>query len=891
MDKVLDTGEWVMQRGGSADDAAWSLVASDNATIRRDYIRLLGEGDDNSTAWSGRYKNEFGNMYGEVHEDMIFDLRGARLETEGNSLSLDFSSCPERTTQFASAIWHCGGLICAYNYKKAALSFRLSGQGTNAIKVNAESEIIQIQPNVGNLRIINNFDEELAPFIDYVGQRSQMSGQMESQLDNALTATILGSIGSVNFESISVFAVDHILFPEQNINQLKSAGLPGDMIVFGDISPALTSLNVTPLNTTIAAGKTVQFTANASVGWNVSPSGAGSISASGLYRAPENIHGVLQSVKITATGRNKGTASAYVAVVPSSVMILPAFAAIKEVADTQLSLQFSATMADCASLAGWSVSPEESTGPTGAIDKNGLYTTPSDAWPKGYSWVTVTASASDGSTATARVLLVSRTAHAEFPLTPPLLTEMPLESVQLFSATGDGEINPEVWGLHPQEGSGTLSDLKVTGNEDEPKYTVTYTAPESVTGDKLVIIATMAEDMPLRSGYALVDLASEKANPWSLLEGVSTLRVTSEVGSGEAELYKNGVNQAAVNIQFTGFRTDKETGRPEYISVELDDILPHMKLVDYVTGEELPRGGSAGWVYTVQENSYKRLPVSGVANQIKENVAQNVNTYTLYVTCDKDEQSSAKRIAVSVELKDGTVISTANGESSGFDSSLIINGRPGIIYSVNKGVSVTAPSAPVTKMMADWASLDVAVGCYTDRDDQCEIRIDKFIISPNANGITEFRTGKFSDGVIDDITISNIQTMWKDKQEFVFDCLSGSGRQCAVMGVTTKDVQEGSANIWFAGPTVILNKGQIYFSDENKDVIYRVSIPEFSDTEGQDQTCITLLKVKTPIAVKPYRWTSVDLEPDLVITDDYGNTGRLHFKWDESEYYDKPYIS
>ncbi|EPF17413.1 hypothetical protein HMPREF0201_02035 [Cedecea davisae DSM 4568] len=508
MDKILDTGEWVMQRGGSADDAAWSLVASDNATIQRDYIRLVGEGGSSSTAWSGRYKNEIGNMYGEVHEDMIFDLRGARLDTEGDSLSLDFGHCQDRTTQFATHIWHCGGSTCAYYTEIFKLSFRLSGKGTNPIRVNAESEIIQIQPNVGNLSIINNFDEELGPFIDYVGQRSQMGSQMESQLDNALSATILGSIGGVNFESISVFAVDHILFPEQNINQLKSAGMPGDMVVFGDISPALTSLNLAPLNTTLAAGKTVQFTANASVNWSVSPSGVGSISASGLYRAPASIEGALQNVKITATGKNGATASAYVAVVPTSVIVTPAFATAKEVANSPSTLQFSANLVNGEKLSGWQVKPGKAGGLAGAIDSNGLYTTPSDAWPKGYSWVTVTATASDGSTATARVLLVSRTAHAEFVVTPPLLTEMPLGTKQSFSATGDGEIDPEAWALSPE--SGSLSEPEVSGSEDEPVYTVTYTAPQVAPGDNLVIITVTADGMPLRAGYAVVDVGNNQ---------------------------------------------------------------------------------------------------------------------------------------------------------------------------------------------------------------------------------------------------------------------------------------------------------------------------------------------------------------------------------------------
>jgi hypothetical protein len=54
----------------------------------------------------------------------------------------------------------------------------------------------------------------------------------------------------VPFNDINVFAVNHILFPAQNINTLQAAYAPGDLVIFGDIAPALTSLVVEPLTTT-----------------------------------------------------------------------------------------------------------------------------------------------------------------------------------------------------------------------------------------------------------------------------------------------------------------------------------------------------------------------------------------------------------------------------------------------------------------------------------------------------------------------------------------------------------------------------------------------------------------------------------------------------------------
>ncbi|WP_158780532.1 hypothetical protein [Pantoea sp. BAV 3049] len=508
MDSVLDTGEWTLTREGSSSDTAWELVASDNATLRLGFVNA--ENRDSSgglwnRTWSGDFVRESGHAYDELDKDFIYELAGAKIKTEGG-----FVLTPDSDRTFINHFGlkysvHDGSFTDSYGYSDRDVTFSPTGQGNYTMVVNTVDESIQLTGGSNNIHVSSNFWDKFGDIIKYY-DGATLADLLHEKLDSMVSAAVSALLSSVSFEPISVFAVDHLLFPEQNINQLKDASMPGDMIVFGDIAPSLTSLSVTPLTSTVSVGQSVQFTASDDVTWSVSPADSGTISADGLYQAPAALESALINVKITATGTDGATESAYVAVVPSSVMISPAFIAVKEVAGSPSTWQFTADLTDGTDLSGWSVEAAESGGLTGVIDENGQYTTPSDAWPKGYSWVNVKATASDGQAATARVLLVSHATHAEFPVTPPLLTEMTLGSVQKFSATGDGEIDPDTWSLYPEAGSGSLGDTEISGTDDEPVYTVSYTSPETVSGDELVIVTTMSDGMPLRAGYAIVDV-------------------------------------------------------------------------------------------------------------------------------------------------------------------------------------------------------------------------------------------------------------------------------------------------------------------------------------------------------------------------------------------------
>lgn len=521
MDKLLGTnsdgkkGEWLLKRDESANNSAWSLESSkkdankgtEEAILRREYIRVTTEDGETGIVWSGKFKNKFGDMYGEVHDDFIYSIGGMTI-TGGSTLSLNLSSVPTFKQHFCSKLLHTGGNIVDYYYEQDNVTFTLTGEGNYSFEVDSEKETIQIKGDSNNFSISDNYVDTLGHYeTAFIGKELQKT--FAKQLRETLISSLNDLINNVDISPVKVLAVDNLLFPGQNINKLKVASLPGDMIVFGDISPELTSLNITPLTSTIAVKQSLQFTSNNKVTWSVSPADSGTIDANGLYQAPSTLKSSLLNVKITATGTDGATASAYVDVVPSTIIISPAFQVIQEVKDIPSKLQFSASLTDGMTLTGWSVEPAEPGSPTGTIDKNGLYTTPSSAWPKGYSWVNVMATASDGRVAITQLLLISRTTHPEFPITPSLVTEIALWSNQTFSASGNDDFKPEEWSLHPAEESGTLSDPVISGPEDEEIYTVTYTPPQSVDGNKLVIIKTEGDSL-VRLGYALVDVGYNK---------------------------------------------------------------------------------------------------------------------------------------------------------------------------------------------------------------------------------------------------------------------------------------------------------------------------------------------------------------------------------------------
>ena len=167
------------------------------------------------------------------------------------------------------------------------------------------------------------------------------------------------------------------------------------------------SVNVTPGTAALYANQTQQFsatvanTSDTSVTWAVSPSGSGSITASGLYTAPTAIASQ-QSVTITATSQadSSKSATATITLFPTlQVTVTPTTGSIYS-GQTQ---QFAASVTNAVNTSvTWSVSPSD----TGYITAAGVYAAPVGISTQQTVIITATSQADPTRSASASLILL-----------------------------------------------------------------------------------------------------------------------------------------------------------------------------------------------------------------------------------------------------------------------------------------------------------------------------------------------------------------------------------------------------------------------------------------------------------------------------------------------------
>ena len=142
---------------------------------------------------------------------------------------------------------------------------------------------------------------------------------------------------------IDTFLLQNLLFPDQNSMVLTDAHVPGDLAVFGNVNPSLTSFVISPENPVLSAGASLKFTTDPviqGVEWKcrVLPgdtsgiTGSFSANGDGTYTAPSTVEMAgreAQQVIITATGNTQRTvaasSSALVSIVSNIISVDPLF--------------------------------------------------------------------------------------------------------------------------------------------------------------------------------------------------------------------------------------------------------------------------------------------------------------------------------------------------------------------------------------------------------------------------------------------------------------------------------------------------------------------------------------------------------------------------------------
>ncbi len=279
---------------------------------------------------------------------------------------------------------------------------------------------------------------------------------------------------TIQLPAVQTFAVNNLLFPADHNISFSSAHVPGDLVTFGDL--ATSAITVAPLYATLAPGQACRFSASnpggSAVHWTLGQDGAGSIDASGNYRAPDDVPVTTHDVVTawTTAGGTRQTASAVVTLVPAGLSVSPDYAVMVAGAAPQQFIASAAgqTPADVQ----WSL-----VGPPGSgTIAGGLYTPPAQL--SAMQAVTVRATrGSDGTTADA-LLIVTPGQPEGVQVTPRALTS-PLAAgkSQQFTATATPPANV-TWSVLPAIGTITPSGL--------------YTAPANVaTTTTVAIVATV----------------------------------------------------------------------------------------------------------------------------------------------------------------------------------------------------------------------------------------------------------------------------------------------------------------------------------------------------------------------------------------------------------------
>jgi len=197
---------------------------------------------------------------------------------------------------------------------------------------------IETDKATGSVRLVKSGASDVqlrvkpGDFADSYHEVAHYAGEIvdfvEQELAVAIERQMVAFAESVGL--IDVFRLNSLLFRGDNAVTLDSAHLPGDMALFGRISPRLTEFVIGPLEPIIGHGDRQQFSVTppqAGVTWSLEhlPGGSGplgSISAQGLYTAPpaSDIAGVYLRLKVKATqGQHTSTALATVVVRDISV--------------------------------------------------------------------------------------------------------------------------------------------------------------------------------------------------------------------------------------------------------------------------------------------------------------------------------------------------------------------------------------------------------------------------------------------------------------------------------------------------------------------------------------------------------------------------------------------
>ena len=234
-------------------------------------------------------------------------------------------------------------------------------------------------------------------------QTQQFSATTEGIGGSGVTWSLSPTVGTIS--AAGLYTAPAVVGTAQTVTVTATPQFANVVTASAVVTLVPVAISAGPQNVSLIGSQTQQFTAtvtgssNTSVTWSINPSGAGTISASGLYAAPSVIS-TAQAVTVSATSVADSTkvASVTVNLTPVSVGVSPNSLTLLAL-QTQ---QFTATVNGTANTAVvWSVNPSTA----GSITSGGLYTAPSLITSIQSITVTATSAADSTKLASAAVTL------------------------------------------------------------------------------------------------------------------------------------------------------------------------------------------------------------------------------------------------------------------------------------------------------------------------------------------------------------------------------------------------------------------------------------------------------------------------------------------------------
>lgn len=494
--------------------------------------------------------------------------------------------------------------------------------------VDPETSVVTFERVAGGSSLVSvqkiNGDIELAP---------HFAQHVESLLRRVVNA-MNEQLQQISLPGLDLFAINHLLFPEQNALLLTRAAIPGDLALFGQINPKHTALKLEPSIVHVLAGATQQFAVLEShlggkagaITWSVRSIDGSSandgrrsgdeIDQKGLFTAPPRERMLGKAVRYVVTAAREEsdgqifTSSALVVVVAEALVVTPSMVTIEAGEVEPVTLK-------AAALGGGSIKWTLRKGP-GSLQANGnqaFYTPPQSIEPRMESALVEAEDTRTGAKVVATVIL-SR-GFFSLNVNPPFHPGLAPGATTLVRwVKEEGDIDEAQWSV-------------IAGDGTVDPGTGEFTAPKTISMPYSVVMATVGEGSRADRGYSIIH-QSEYATEakWSTLQ-LFDLKAMSPL-----QLFANGQQQVAVQIEVAP--TDVDEIAQDISDTELNSIV----LVDAFTLEPLARVDEegvpedGGWAYNETRNDYRFYP--GGRATADDPVGQAIRTRTLYLQTRSD---------------------------------------------------------------------------------------------------------------------------------------------------------------------------------------------------------------------------------------------------------------